>query len=138
MDAGNIVFATGGYDHSIKFWYPHDGVCYRTAQHPESVSPKVFPFNAHHNNWMAFFFFKQQVNKLEVTPDKRFVAAAGMWHENKGRKRDKIYQDPMYIFSKLSISENKDVCGQFFRSFSSEFIPIAVGISNFETFSTCM
>ena len=37
MDAGNIVFATGGYDHSIKFWYPHDGVCYRTAQHPESV-----------------------------------------------------------------------------------------------------
>lgn len=53
MDAGNIVFATGGYDHSIKFWYPHDGVCYRTAQHPES-----------------------QVNRLEVTPDKRFVAAA--------------------------------------------------------------
>ena len=37
MDAGSIVFATGGYDHSIKFWYPHDGVCYRTAQHPESV-----------------------------------------------------------------------------------------------------
>ena len=37
MDAGSIVFATGGYDHSIKFWSPHDGVCYRTAQHPESV-----------------------------------------------------------------------------------------------------
>ena len=37
MDTGSIVFATGGYDHSIKFWYPHDGVCYRTAQHPESV-----------------------------------------------------------------------------------------------------
>ena len=37
-DVGNIVFATGGYDHSIKFWHPHDGVCYRTATHPESVS----------------------------------------------------------------------------------------------------
>lgn len=44
MDANTIVFATGGYDHSIKFWYPHDGVCYRTAQHPESVGP---PINAH-------------------------------------------------------------------------------------------
>ena len=37
MDPNSIVFATGGYDHSIKFWYPHDGVCYRTVQHPESV-----------------------------------------------------------------------------------------------------
>ena len=37
MDTGNIIFASGGYDHSIKFWSPHDGVCYRTAQHPESV-----------------------------------------------------------------------------------------------------
>ena len=38
MDSGSIVLVTGGYDHSIKFWFPHDGVCYRTAQHPESVS----------------------------------------------------------------------------------------------------
>ena len=41
-DVGNIVFATGGYDHSVKFWHPHDGVCYRTAQHPESVSHLSF------------------------------------------------------------------------------------------------
>ena len=45
MDAGSIVFATGGYDHSIKFWYPHDGVCYRTAQHPESVRTDHVVFN---------------------------------------------------------------------------------------------
>ena len=43
-DVGNIVFATGGYDHSVKFWHPHDGVCYRTAQHPESVG---IPIGAH-------------------------------------------------------------------------------------------
>ena len=41
-DTGSsIIFATGGYDHSIKFWHPHDGVCYRTAQHPESVRSRV-------------------------------------------------------------------------------------------------
>ena len=45
-DVGSIVFATGGYDHSIKFWHPHDGVCYRTAQHPESVGYPTL-FNAH-------------------------------------------------------------------------------------------
>lgn len=45
LEVGNIVFATGGYDHSVKFWHPHDGVCYRTAQHPESVSLLI---NAHH------------------------------------------------------------------------------------------
>ena len=42
MEAGpgsdNIVFVTGGYDHCLKFWYPHDGVCYRTIPHPDSVS----------------------------------------------------------------------------------------------------
>lgn len=38
MDYGNMLLATGGYDHCIKFWYPHDGVCYRTVQHPDSVS----------------------------------------------------------------------------------------------------
>lgn len=37
MDRETIVFATGGYDHCIKFWQAHDGVCYRTAQHPDSV-----------------------------------------------------------------------------------------------------
>ena len=37
MDQG-IVLVTGGYDHSLKFWYPHDGVCYRTTPHPDSVS----------------------------------------------------------------------------------------------------
>ena len=30
-DPNSIVFATGGYDHFIKFWHPQDGVCYRTA-----------------------------------------------------------------------------------------------------------
>ena len=76
-DVGSIVFATGGYDHSIKFWHPHDGVCYRTAQHPESVSYPIL-FSAHAIKGSYFFLSSiQQVNRLEVTPDKRLVAAAG-------------------------------------------------------------
>lgn len=46
-DVGSIVFATGGYDHSVKFWHPHDGVCYRTAQHPESVGQEWLLLRAH-------------------------------------------------------------------------------------------
>ena len=43
-----------GYDHTIKFWEAPSGICTKSLQHPES-----------------------QVNKLEITPDKRHIAAAG-------------------------------------------------------------
>lgn len=33
-----IILATGGYDHTIKIWQTHTGLCQRTLQHPESVS----------------------------------------------------------------------------------------------------
>jgi len=33
-----VIFATGGYDHTIKIWQPHTGVCQRTCQHADSVS----------------------------------------------------------------------------------------------------
>lgn len=76
-DVGSIVFATGGYDHSVKFWHPHDGVCYRTAQHPESVGQDgSYLLSA--RNAISYIPLTQQVNKLEVTPDKRLVAAAGI------------------------------------------------------------
>ena len=37
MDS-SMVLVTGGYDHTLKFWYPHDGVCYKSIPHPDSVS----------------------------------------------------------------------------------------------------
>ncbi len=49
-----VLLATAGYDHTIKFWEAPSGTCLQTLQHPES-----------------------QVNKLEITPDKRQIAAAG-------------------------------------------------------------
>ncbi|XP_056020358.1 target of rapamycin complex subunit lst8-like isoform X2 [Ostrea edulis] len=52
-----VVLATAGYDHTIRFWQAHTGICYRTVQHPDS-----------------------QVNALEITPDKQMIAAAGYQH----------------------------------------------------------
>ncbi|ESP03913.1 hypothetical protein LOTGIDRAFT_212084 [Lottia gigantea] len=52
-----VVLATAGYDHTIRFWQAHTGLCYRTVQHPDS-----------------------QVNALEITPDKKRIAAAGYTH----------------------------------------------------------
>jgi G protein beta subunit-like protein len=57
MDDSEVIFVTGGYDHSIKFWRPQNGVCYRSASHSDS-----------------------QINALAITPDKRFVASAGYQH----------------------------------------------------------
>ncbi|KAK2714744.1 target of rapamycin complex subunit lst8-like isoform X2 [Artemia franciscana] len=52
-----VILATGGYDHTIKFWQAHSGFCKRTVQHPDS-----------------------QVNALDITPDGTLVAAAGFQH----------------------------------------------------------
>lgn len=49
-----VVLATAGYDHTVRFWEATSGICYRTLQHADS-----------------------QVNKLEITADKQILAAAG-------------------------------------------------------------
>lgn len=45
-DAGEVILATGGYDHTIKFWQAHTGACVLTLQHPDS-----------------------HVNAMEISPD---------------------------------------------------------------------
>ncbi|KAL2466145.1 Transducin/WD40 repeat-like superfamily protein [Abeliophyllum distichum] len=57
MSQPSVVLATASYDHTIRFWEAKSGRCYRTIQYPES-----------------------QVNRLEITPDKRYLAAAGNPH----------------------------------------------------------
>jgi len=52
-----VVLATAGYDHTIKFWQAHTGKCIRTLQHADS-----------------------QVNALEISPDGQMLAAAGYQH----------------------------------------------------------
>lgn len=52
-----MILASAGYDHSIRFWEALTGVCSRTIQHTDS-----------------------QVNRLEITSDKRYLAAAGHLH----------------------------------------------------------
>lgn len=54
-DSGEqVILATAGYDHAIRFWQAHNGVCHRTVQHGDS-----------------------QVNNMAITPDRRLLAAAG-------------------------------------------------------------
>ncbi|KAJ5212587.1 uncharacterized protein N7498_004233 [Penicillium cinerascens] len=53
----SVILCTAGYDHTIRFWEALSGICSRTIQHPDS-----------------------QVNRLCITPDKRFLAAGG--HNN--------------------------------------------------------
>lgn len=57
MGVDQVILATAGYDHSIRFWQAHSGVCLRTVQHPDS-----------------------QVNAMEITPDRQLLAAAGYQH----------------------------------------------------------
>ena len=57
MPNPTVVLATAGYDHTVRFWEATRGICYRTLQYADS-----------------------QVNKLEITPYKRYLAAAGNPH----------------------------------------------------------
>eukprot|EP00937_MAST-01D_sp_MAST-1D-sp2_P004918 g4918.t1 len=52
-----VILATAGYDHTIRFWEAPTGMCYRTVQYTDS-----------------------QINRLEITPDKSFLAACGNSH----------------------------------------------------------
>lgn len=56
-DQDIIYLASAGYDHTIRFWSPHEGKCSRVIQHSHS-----------------------QVNDLKITPDKNFLAAASFQH----------------------------------------------------------
>mmetsp|Transcript_4445 Transcript_4445/g.6691 ORF Transcript_4445/g.6691 Transcript_4445/m.6691 type:complete len:308 (-) Transcript_4445:142-1065(-) len=53
----NVVLATAGYDHCIRFWEAPSGACYQTVPFQES-----------------------QVNRLVITPDRKYLAAAGNPH----------------------------------------------------------
>lgn len=50
----SVILVSAGYDHTIRFWEALTGVCSRTIQHSDS-----------------------QVNRLEITSDKKYLAAAG-------------------------------------------------------------
>ncbi|KAH7557300.1 hypothetical protein JRO89_XS11G0108200 [Xanthoceras sorbifolium] len=57
MTQPSVILATASYDHTIRFWEAKSGRCYRTIQYPDS-----------------------QVNRLEITPNKHYLAAAGNPH----------------------------------------------------------
>ncbi|XP_076666937.1 MTOR associated protein, LST8 [Andrena cerasifolii] len=75
-----VILVTGGYDHTIKIWQPHTGVCQRTAEHTDS-----------------------QVNALDITPDKYVIAAAGYQHI---RMYDLVSNNPNPVINYEGVSKN--------------------------------
>ena len=67
-----VILATAGYDHTIKFWAADSGVCTRTLQHPDSQVK--FLVLVLIQIWII------QVNSLEVAPDGSMLAAGGYQH----------------------------------------------------------
>ena len=49
----DLILATAGYDHSIKFWDANSGLCKRSINHPDS-----------------------QINKLALTADRKYLGVA--------------------------------------------------------------
>ncbi|XP_063536592.1 target of rapamycin complex subunit lst8 [Cydia strobilella] len=78
--ASHVVLVTGGYDHTIKLWQAHSGVCLRTMQHPDS-----------------------QINGLEIRPDGQMVAACGYQHI---RMYDLASTNPDPVMNYEGVSKN--------------------------------
>ncbi|OWK11564.1 MLST8 [Cervus elaphus hippelaphus] len=77
-----VILATAGYDHTVRFWQAHSGICTRTVQHQDST---------------------QQVNALEITPDRTMIAAAGYQHI---RMYDLNSNNPNPIISYDGVNKN--------------------------------
>eukprot|EP00794_Sanderia_malayensis_P009012 gene9012-9976_t len=85
MGGDQVILATAGYDHTIRFWQAHSGICLRTVQHPDS-----------------------QVNALEIMPDKQLLAAAGYQHI---RMYDIVSGNPNPVINYDGISKNVTAVG---------------------------
>ncbi|KAI5438397.1 hypothetical protein KIW84_024225 [Lathyrus oleraceus] len=57
MSQPSAILTAASYDHTIRFWEAKSGRCYHTILYPDT-----------------------RVNRLEITPDKHFLAAAGNPH----------------------------------------------------------
>ena len=72
-----VVLATAGYDHTIRFWEATSGICYRTLQYADS---QVLRRACHADSSMchaATHAWPSQVNKIEISTDKAYLAAGG-------------------------------------------------------------
>ena len=89
----SVILVTAGYDHTIRFWEALSGVCSRTIQHPDSVCclwveccfvllTTIYLFSILAFLSLLFIQFtlpsnQKQINKLLISPDKKYLFAAG-------------------------------------------------------------
>ncbi|XP_053214192.1 target of rapamycin complex subunit lst8-like [Panonychus citri] len=79
ISSDQVILATGSYDQTIRFWSPHNGQCLRVVQHTDS-----------------------QVNDMEITPDREFLAAAGFQHIRLYDIRDNSNPNPVITCDSIS------------------------------------
>ncbi|CAJ1946433.1 unnamed protein product [Cylindrotheca closterium] len=96
----SVILATAGYDHKIRFWQAPSGVCSRVLKFPDS-----------------------QVNKLEITPDKAFLAAGGnphirLYDVDSSKHSDPILTLDAHTGNVTSLGFQRD--GRFFFSGSED------------------
>lgn len=85
MSQPSAILTAASYDHTIRVWEAKSGRCYRTILYPDT-----------------------QVNRLEITPDKHFLAAAGNPHI---RLFDVNSNSPQSVMSYDSHANNVMVVG---------------------------
>ena len=85
----SVILCTAGYDHTIRFWEAPTGMCHRTLQYADSVSHRCSAHAAQCSSRrsadplftpLSCLSCEQQVNRLEITPDKQYLAVAGNPH----------------------------------------------------------
>ena len=57
LNSSQVILATAGYDHTIRFWEAHSGICLKVLPHNES-----------------------QVNCMAIHPNKKLLATSGFQH----------------------------------------------------------
>ena len=59
-----VILATAGYDHAIKFWAAHTGVCTRTLQHDDSQVGRAMAHGGGSSQGFVIRELCDQVNNL--------------------------------------------------------------------------
>jgi len=85
MSGDPVILATGGYDHQIRLWQAHSGICLRNIHHQDS-----------------------QVNDMEVSPDRQMLAVAGYQHI---RMFDMNSNNPNPVINYDGVTKNVSVVG---------------------------
>ena len=101
-----VILATAGYDHTIKFWAADSGVCTRTLQHPDSqVKFLVLVLMQILVYWYWFYWFDQWNYSGELSRSGSGWKHAGCWWISAHKVGDSGWRR---IFAKVLFDQDHD------------------------------